>query len=192
MNAGYANFSVQEPDASGQVKSLISAGCTKDAIYVSSQREDDKGKLTAALDTLSPGDTLIVCSLDRLARSATQFVTIAADLTGRGVQLRSLAEGINTATTDAALFPACAVLERIEKSTKRGRAMVGMKAARARGKSGGAKERLSAEAQERLVSMYGDGKQFSVQEVGTKFGITRATVYRYLQKHGAMQTTSAK
>jgi DNA invertase Pin-like site-specific DNA recombinase len=49
-----------------------------------------------------PGDTVVVCRLDRLGRSLPELLVLVEDLAGRGFGLRSLAEQIDTTTTAAA------------------------------------------------------------------------------------------
>jgi DNA invertase Pin-like site-specific DNA recombinase len=49
-----------------------------------------------------PGDTVVVCRLDRLGRSLPELLVLVEDLAGRGFGLRSLAEQIDTTTTTAA------------------------------------------------------------------------------------------
>ena len=46
--------------------------------------------LTAALDYLRSGDTLVVWKLDRLGRSVKEVLTIADDLHARGIGVRIL------------------------------------------------------------------------------------------------------
>jgi DNA invertase Pin-like site-specific DNA recombinase len=46
-----------------------------------------------------PGDTVVVCRLDRLGRSLPELLVLVEDLAGRGFGLRSLAEQIDTTTT---------------------------------------------------------------------------------------------
>jgi DNA invertase Pin-like site-specific DNA recombinase len=47
-------------------------------------------RLTAALDYLRDGDTLVVWNLDRLGRSVKDVLTIADDLHARGIGIRIL------------------------------------------------------------------------------------------------------
>jgi DNA invertase Pin-like site-specific DNA recombinase len=44
------------------------------------------------------GDTVIVVAVDRLGRSAAEVTRTIADLTDRGIRLRSLQEGLDTGT----------------------------------------------------------------------------------------------
>lgn len=61
-------------------------------------------ELAKALDYLRPGDTLVVPSLDRLARSLQDLITIVADLRRRGVGFRSLKEALDTTTPGGRLI----------------------------------------------------------------------------------------
>lgn len=45
------------------------------------------------------GDTVIVEALDRLGRSTTEATRTIADLTDRGIRLRTLKEGLDTGTS---------------------------------------------------------------------------------------------
>ncbi|ACD21682.1 helix-turn-helix domain-containing protein [Paraburkholderia phytofirmans] len=55
---------------------------------------------------------------------------------------------------------------------------------RPRGRSGGKKECLSETEQAQLVRMYLAG--MTGQKIAGHFGVARGTVYRYLEKHGAV------
>ncbi|MGI5170446.1 recombinase family protein [Spirillospora sp. CA-253888] len=50
------------------------------------------------MDYPRPGDTLVVPSLDRLARSLQDLITIVGGLRRRGVGFRSLKEALDTTT----------------------------------------------------------------------------------------------
>lgn len=186
MNVGYASSSDDDQDGSVQVDLLVAAGCPKEQIYLAVLAKERKPQLEAAFKALKRGDTLIVCSLEHLATSAKQFLSMAAELDRRGVRLQSLHEGIDTGGHEHGFFHVCASLRRIEIAAARSRAKAGLQAARDQGKTGGARERLTEEEQERLVCMYGDGTHVTVNSIAEKFTITRATVYRYLRKHGAL------
>ena len=55
---------------------------------------------------------------------------------------------------------------------------------RPRGRNGGKKESLSDAEQAQLVRMYLTG--MTGQQIASHFGVVRGTVYRYLEKHGAV------
>jgi len=56
--------------------------------------EADRPALRRALDGLGTGDTLLVVSLDRLARTTTELFYILEEIIRRGASLVSLKEGL--------------------------------------------------------------------------------------------------
>jgi DNA invertase Pin-like site-specific DNA recombinase len=54
--------------------------------------------LTAMLDYARHGDIVVVSAIDRLGRSVAEVTRTIADLGQRGITLRALREGIDTAT----------------------------------------------------------------------------------------------
>jgi DNA invertase Pin-like site-specific DNA recombinase len=73
--------------------------------------------LEACLQTLVPGDTLVVWHLDRLGRSMAHLVTLIAELLQRQVGFRSLCDGVIDTTTASGelvfhIFSALAQFER--------------------------------------------------------------------------------
>lgn len=59
-----------------------------------SGKDRDRPGLTAALAYIREGDTLRCYSADRLARSLTDLLAIVEDLTGRGVRVEFVKEGM--------------------------------------------------------------------------------------------------
>jgi DNA invertase Pin-like site-specific DNA recombinase len=51
-------------------------------------------KFTALLESLQPGDTLVVCKLDRFARTAREGLEVVEDLMARGVKVHILNMGL--------------------------------------------------------------------------------------------------
>ena len=64
----------------------------------------DRPELVECLDHLRGGDTLVVWKLDRLGRSTLHSIEIANELRQRDINLASLTEGIDTATTNGRLY----------------------------------------------------------------------------------------
>lgn len=106
MRYGYARVSTKEQNIGGQVAALQQAGCEKIV------RDDGKsgvtiGKRPALVKLrkqLKPGDQLVVCSLDRLARSMKDLMTMVQEFKDGGVQFRSLKEDINTGSAGGRLI----------------------------------------------------------------------------------------
>src|SRR5208282_2422558 len=89
---GLARVSTDAQDAQLQQDALTAAGCGRVYIEKISTRKatTERPGLTAALDYLRAGDTLVVWKLDRLGRSVKAVLTIADDLHARGVGVRIL------------------------------------------------------------------------------------------------------
>jgi hypothetical protein len=95
---GYARVSTKDQRLDRQTLALEAAGCIRIFADKKSGKDADREELTKALDYLLPGDTLVVPSLDRLARSLQDLITIVADLRRRSVGFRSLKEALDTTT----------------------------------------------------------------------------------------------
>ena len=64
----------------------------------------DRQQFLAALDYVNEGDTLVVWKLDRLGRSLKQLIETVTELQGRGIELKSLTENIDTTTSAGKLI----------------------------------------------------------------------------------------
>ena len=98
MLVGYARVSTRDQSPELQLKALMDAGCDRVFTEAASGAQRDRPELTAALDYLRPGDTLVVWKLDRLARSVHQLVETAAVLQAREIGLKVLTQQIDTTT----------------------------------------------------------------------------------------------
>jgi DNA invertase Pin-like site-specific DNA recombinase len=77
-------------------------------------------QLDVCLGCLRPGDTLVVCRLDRLGRSVSHLVAASAELRDCGVDFRSLTEAIDTTTAaDKLAFHVFAALAEFERDHQR-------------------------------------------------------------------------
>jgi DNA invertase Pin-like site-specific DNA recombinase len=105
MLIGYARTSTidQAAGLEAQERDLKAAGVEKlFTEQVSSVA--DREQLEAALDYVRDGDVLVVTKLDRLARSIRDLCSIVDRLTAKGVSLRILGMGLDTATANGRLM----------------------------------------------------------------------------------------
>ncbi|MEU8125329.1 recombinase family protein [Spirillospora sp. NPDC049024] len=95
---GYARVSAEDQRLDRQTLALKAAGRIRIFADKKSGKDAEREELAKALDYLRLGDTLVVPSLDRLARSLEDLITSVADLRRRGVGFRSLKEALDTTT----------------------------------------------------------------------------------------------
>jgi DNA invertase Pin-like site-specific DNA recombinase len=94
--------------------------------------------LDKVMQTLKPGDVLVVYKLDRLARSMSHFVKLCESLKQKQAGFKSLTESIETETAQGRMFMnLLAIFAEFERELIRERCMAGQKAARARGRKWG-------------------------------------------------------
>jgi DNA invertase Pin-like site-specific DNA recombinase len=95
---GYCRCSTAQQSLSQQEGLLRNAGCA--VVFgekVSSTTPAPKRKaLQEALTTLRKGDTLVVAKLDRLGRTQSEVVACLAELSDRGIYVRTLDGLLNT------------------------------------------------------------------------------------------------
>jgi len=178
MKIGYARVSTLDQTTDPQIDSLRHNGC--EAIYSenASGKNADRPELENCLKALRAGDTLTVWRLDRLGRSLADLVRIVNDLEARGVGFASITESIDTTTPAGKLvFHLFASLAEFERNLIRERTMAGLKAARARGRSGGRPAKLAGKDLAMAKALMAD-KSNQVQDIATRFGVSRATLYR--------------
>ena len=177
---GYARVSTQEQDTGLQIDALKSAGCARIFAEKASGAQRERPQLTAALDYMRPGDTLVVWKLDRLARSMKQLIETVEGLAERGVGFRSLTEAMDTTTAGGTLiFNIFASLAEFERSIIRERTRAGLAAARARGRVGGRPRSLSAEDLQQARALLAD-PDITVEQVAKRLGVGVSTLYRQL------------
>jgi DNA invertase Pin-like site-specific DNA recombinase len=94
---GYARVSSLLQDTSIQVEKLKAAGCNvirKEK--VSGKSRDGREQLSAVLDFIRAGDTLVVHKIDRLGRSTRDVLNLVHELETKGAHLRVLEPPIST------------------------------------------------------------------------------------------------
>lgn len=182
---GYARVSTEDQNLDLQHDALTRAGCTRIYEDRMSGAKAARPGLSLALEVARAGDQLVVWRLDRLGRSMSDLIGLIRSLQDRGVELRSLTEGIDTATINGKLiFHLFAALAEFERALIRERTQAGLAAARARGRKGGRPKLLDPEKRRHAVALYND-KQHSIAEICRLMGISKPTLYSYLEEANA-------
>jgi DNA invertase Pin-like site-specific DNA recombinase len=192
---GYARCSTDEQELTAERGILLDLGVAEDRIYLDHgltgtrrARHGLTGTRRArpgpdqALAAVRAGDTLVVPKLDRLARSVPDAREIGDSLAARGIR-GSLGGTIYDPTDPMGkmFFNILATFAEFEVDLLRMRIREGMAVARARGKLRGKPPKLTVRQQAHLVQLHGAGEH-SIADLAEMFSVSRATVYRTLQR----------
>ena len=99
---GYATASTVEHNLDGQLAALTEAGVDPRRVFTDRLTESAdrvRAGLHAMLSYARSGDTVVVVALDRLGRTGAEVTRAIADITDRGLRLRTLREGLDTETS---------------------------------------------------------------------------------------------
>lgn len=175
---GYARVSTQDQDLALQSEALKKAGCdVVRAERKSGTSTDGRTELATVLEFIRKGDVLVVCKLDRLARSVADLSNIVATLEKRGAALQVLNANIDTSTASGKAFLGMlGVFAEFETNLRRERQMEGIAKAKAAGVYKGRPATIDPEAIRKLKDA---GK--GATEIAKTLGIGRASVYRVLE-----------
>lgn len=195
MKIGYARVSTAQQDLTAQKNALLALGVEEQHIYVdhglTGTNRQRPGLDQALAAANRKGDEFIVTKLDRLARSIRDAKDIADSLQAKGVVLR-----LGNSAYDPhdpfgkAMFNMLALFAEFEADLISMRTREGMQVAKAAGRLRGKQPKLPAKREKLLVEMHSSGEH-TVGELSEVFGVSRATVYRAVQRAGPHTDTTA-
>jgi len=180
MKIGYARCSTDGQDHTLQVDALTKAGCDKIFVETASGTKADRPVLAEALEFAREGDSIVVYSLSRAARSVRHLIEIGDTLRERNIGLISLTESIDTSSPSGRfMFTILAAMSQMEVELLRERTAHGLQAARARGRVGGRPKVLDETKIAVARALMADGN-LTVAEIARQVGCGPATLYRHL------------
>ena len=180
-----------------QRDALLEFGIEPSSLYEdhASGKLDYRPGLTACLKALRSGDTLLVWKLDRLGRDLRHLINIVHDLQDREIGFKVLTgQGANIDTTTSngrLVFGIFAALAEYERELIGERTKAGLKAARARGRTGGRKHKMTL-AKIRLAQAAMGKPETKVSDLCEELGITRQTLYRHVSPKGQLRGDGEK
>jgi len=95
---GYARVSTEDQHLAAQLEQLHQAGCKRIYKEKASGVKVDRPELSALLDYVREGDTVVACKLDRIARSTKHLLEIVEALERKGVAFRILNINLDTSS----------------------------------------------------------------------------------------------
>jgi len=180
---GYARVSTADQNPRMQLDALSAENCLKTdtATDTATGTKTDRPQWNACLADLRPGDTLVIWKIDRLGRNLRDLVDIVTTLGERGVGVKSLTNGIVDTTTahGKLVFGMFALMAEYEAALIQERTQAGLVAARARGRHGGRKPKMTADLIGKAQRMY-DSRQFTMAEIAHYCHVTPMTIYRHI------------
>lgn len=184
MKIGYIRVSTADQNPERQRTELEAADVEE--IYEDrvSGKNLDRPQLQEMLAFIRKGDTIIVHSLDRLARNLSDLLKTVEALTQKGVSIHFLKEklefdaGKDASPTAKLMLQLVGAFAEFERSMIKARQREGIELAKARGAYLGRKRTVTPEQIEAFEKKMSLGMPLSV--AAKKVGLSRSTVYRYL------------
>ena len=178
QRVGYLRVSTVDQNTDRQLD-----GIALDKVFTdkASGKDTNRPELTRALEYVREGDTLVVHSMDRLARNLEDLRRIVRELTGRGVRVEFVKESLTFTGEDSAmntlLLSMLGAVAEFERSMILERQREGIAIAKAAGKYKGRKAALSQAQARELSDRLANGE--SVTALAGDYCVSRQTVYNY-------------
>jgi len=141
-------------------------------------------QLDALLGYVRDDDTVVIHSMDRLARNLDDLRNLVQQLTSQKVRVEFLKEGLTFTDDDSPmsllLLSLMGAFAEFERSLIKERQMEGITLAKKRGAYKGRKPALSPNEVQQLKSRIAQGEKKS--QIARDLGISRETLYQYLKK----------
>ena len=179
MLRGYARPNTEDLDCQKQMAQLKSLGCTE--VYIEEHSSPKKrDQLQRLLERAESGDKIIVARLYTLADSTRHLVELVELLNAKNITFRSILEEIDTDSDKTYSFETILnSLAEFQSDAISEKTRAGLSAAKEKGAVSG-RPRKPDENVKKAIEMY-ESKQYSLAEIKEKTGISKSTLYRYLE-----------
>lgn len=157
-----------------------------DKVFVdkASGKDTQRPELDALLSFVRDGDTVVVHSMDRLARNLDDLRRLVQKLTHKGVRIEFVKECLTFTGEDSPManlmLSVMGAFAEFERSLIHERQREGIALAKLRGAYRGRKKSLSSEQQIEVRGRATDGEKKA--HLAREFGISRETLYQYLKQ----------
>ena len=178
---GYVRVSSVEQNTDRQLEGLELARTFTDK---ASGKDTQRPELEQLLKFVREGDTVVVHSMDRLARNLDDLRRLVADLTKRGVKIQFVKESLTFTGEDSPmsnlLLSVMGAFAEFERALIRERQREGVALAKQRGAYKGRKKTLSPQDVAVLKKRIEAGE--TKAKVARDLGLSRETLYQYLRE----------
>jgi DNA invertase Pin-like site-specific DNA recombinase len=179
MLVGYARVSTAEQNLDLQLSALKEVGCEKLYQDQISGTKANRPGLSMALEVLRKNDTLVVWKLDRLGRTVKGLIDLVNQLHQQEIHFKSITDNIDTSTAAGRFFfHVMASLAQMERELMAERTKAGLAAAKAKGRIGGRKRKMTQSKIESAKQLLASGAP--PKDVAQNLGISVPTLYRWI------------
>jgi DNA invertase Pin-like site-specific DNA recombinase len=186
---GYIRVSSFDQNTARQLEGIAIDKIFTDKV---SGKDTKRPELNALMQFIREGDTVIVHSMDRLARNLDDLRQIVRTLTGRGINIQFVKESLTFTGEDSPmatlLLSVMGAFAEFERALIRERQLEGIAIAKQRGAYKGRKRTLTDEQVAVLKQRVDAGEKKTV--IARDFGISRETLYQYIKTAGANSAPS--
>jgi len=178
MIVGYARVSIDGQTLDAQQAALREAGCARVFAEKVSGAKTGRQQLAKAIATLVAGDTLVVCKLDRLARSTRDLLNTLDAIASAGASFKSLGDGWADTTTPHGrlMLTVLGGLAEFERHLILARTSEGRTRAQARGVRFGRKPKLTAHQQQEALARRAAGE--ALVDIARSYAVSHSTISR--------------
>jgi DNA invertase Pin-like site-specific DNA recombinase len=178
MIVGYARVSTDGQTLDAQQSALRAAGCERVYSEKILGAITDRPALAKAIGGLGNGDTLVVCKLDRLARSTRDLLNTLAAIGDKGASFKSLGDSWADTTTPAGklMLTVLGGLSEYERHLILARTSEGRQRAQQRGVKFGRKPKLTLHQQQEALARRANGE--ALVEIARSYAVSHSTISR--------------
>ena len=179
MLVGYARVSTADQNLDLQLSALDNVGCEKVYQDHISGTKTKRPGLELALEVLRKDDTLVVLKLDRLGRTVKGLIDLVNQLHQKGIHFRSLTDNVDTSTPSGRFFfHVMASIAQMERELMAERTKAGLAAAKAKGRIGGRKRKMTQSKIDSAKQLLANGTP--PKDVAQNLGVSVPTLYRWI------------
>lgn len=191
MRIGYGRIYPTDPHPESQHEALTDGDCQQIVIDDTNETGAAQPQLENVLADLNAGDTLVVTSLDRLARHATALVNHVIAIDEHKAHLHILDKQLHTGhDADRIFLRTIHALDDVNTTGRSQRIRSGIKKASSTGRRPGRPPIKNSKAIKIVTDLYLEAdehgnRRYTITEIAQRARVSRATVYRYIDLYNA-------